>query len=95
MKILAIEKEKPGVKPEDYSPHLEKEAKIVWQLYKQECIREIYFTNNPQRTLIILEADDEKDARKKLSELPLVKNNLIDFDVYPLHPYPGFERLFK
>ena len=95
MKILAIEKESPGVKPEDYLPHLEDEAKIVWQLYRKEFIREIYFTDNPKRVVLILEAKNEKDAGEKLSGLPLIKNKLITFTLLPLHPYKGFERLFK
>ncbi|MEJ2617617.1 MAG: hypothetical protein P8Z35_21865 [Ignavibacteriaceae bacterium] len=40
MKILAIEKEFPGVKEEQYTPHLKAEALKVWQLFQAEKIRE-------------------------------------------------------
>jgi hypothetical protein len=30
-----------------------------------------------------------------LATLPLVSQGLIDFDLIPLRPYPGFARLFK
>ena len=36
-----------------------------------------------------------EEAKKKLYELPLVKNGLIKFELIPLRAYPGFERLFK
>jgi hypothetical protein len=43
MKILAIEKEFAGKTAEDFKPHLEAEARKVWELYKKGVIREIYF----------------------------------------------------
>jgi hypothetical protein len=44
MKILAIEKENPGVVKDQYNPFLKEEAKIVWELVQAGIIREIYFT---------------------------------------------------
>ena len=34
------------------------------------------------------------EAEGLLDTLPLVKEGLIEFEVIPLAPYPGFERLF-
>ena len=42
----------------------------------------------------MLECRDVDEAKHKLSELPLVSAGLIDFDLIPLIPYPGFSRLF-
>lgn len=70
----------------------------VWNLYKSEEIREIYFGgfNSGQKSaVIILECKDVEEAKEILSGLPFVKNKLIYFDIIPLIPYPGFERLFK
>jgi len=36
MKVLAIEKEYEDKIKDDFLPHLEIEAKIVWDLYKKE-----------------------------------------------------------
>jgi hypothetical protein len=33
-------------------------------------------------------------AREAIDSLPLVAAGLIDFDLVPLKPYPGFARLF-
>jgi hypothetical protein len=94
MKILAIEKEVPEVRDEDYAPHLKSEAKRAWELYQGEIFREIYFTDKHEAVLI-LECKNKTEAEKILASLPLVKNNLIKFDLYPLLPYPGFRRLFE
>lgn len=95
MKILAIEKEAEGVIPEQFAPHFKNEALKVWELLKKEIIREIYFTKEGHNAVIIMECQNEAEARNTLSELPLVKEGLISFTIMPLVPYDGFERLFK
>ncbi len=45
--------------------------------------------------VVILEADSIEAAKIALDSLPLVQEKIIDFDIMPLVPYPGFVRLFK
>ncbi len=94
MKILAIEKEMPGFKENDYKPHLKAEALQAWKLFLQGIVRELYFTQEDNCAVLILECKDADEANKYLNTLPLVKEGLIKFDVKPLIPYSGFERLF-
>jgi hypothetical protein len=94
MKILAIEREVPGIKEEQYSPHLKAEALKVWELYQVEKVREFYFSKD-NYAVLILECSDENEASEILDSLPLVKEGLIKFDIIPLLPYPGFSRLFN
>ena len=94
MKILAIEQENEGIAPEQFKPHFKNEASAVWNLYKNGTFREIYFTTNGHNAVIMLECGNEEEAAKILSELPLVKEGLISFALYPLTAYNGFERLF-
>ena len=42
----------------------------------------------------MMECADVKESDQVLETLPLVREGLIDFDVIPLVPYPGFARLF-
>jgi hypothetical protein len=93
MKIIAIEKVILGIGPDDLKPFLHEESKKVWELHKSGHIREIYFTEN-RDAVLILECADKEEAMAILKELPLVKNNLIEFLVNELHPYVGYERLF-
>ena len=94
MKILALEKETPNTSPVDFAPHLKAEAARVWELYKSGKLREIYFRGDRDEAVMILECADVEEAENLLATLPLVKAGLIAFEVIPLVPYPGFERLF-
>ena len=94
MKIIAMEKETPGVKPEEFAQHLKSEARQVWKLYQEGCIREFYFREERSEAVLILECADRDEAKRTLDSLPLVQAGLISFDLIPLLPYPGFSRLF-
>jgi len=95
MKILAIENEHDGKSSDDFKPHLKDEAKAVWELYMKNFIREIYFRNDKTSAVLMLECESVEEAEKTLTELPLVKENLIYFEIIPLVAYDGFERLFR
>ena len=95
MKILAIEHDIPNLKTEDFQPHLKAETRRVWELYQAGIIREIYFRADQTTAVLILECEHIQEANKLLSTLPLVKENLIRFELIPLVAYPGFERLFE
>lgn len=95
MKILAIEKEIHGVTDDKFTKEILKaEANKVWELYQSGIIRELYFHKDEHYAVLILECTDLEEAKQVLNTLPLVKNNLISFEIIPLSPYPGFERLF-
>lgn len=95
MKILAIEKEHEGKTAKDFQPHSEAEARHVWGLYLKGFIREIYFRADQKSAVLILECKNIEEAKEKLATLPLVREGLIYFELIPLAPYPGYERLFK
>ena len=94
MKILAIEKETPGVTVEAFNPHLKAEARRVWELYQAGAFRELYFRQDRPEAVLVLECRDIEEANEMLNTLPLVQAGLITFDLIPLIPYPGFARLF-
>ncbi|HLF27515.1 MAG TPA: muconolactone Delta-isomerase family protein [Anaerolineae bacterium] len=95
MKILAIEKETPGVRAEQFKPYLQAEAAKVWQLYQAGIFRELYFRPDQSSAVLLLECADVNAATDILNTLPLVEHGLISFEVIPLIPYSGFARLFK
>ena len=39
---------------------------------------------------MIVEANDENEIREKLKELPFVKNNYLNIDIFEVKPYRGF-----
>ena len=94
MRILALEVERPGASVDAFRPLLREEARKVWEFYQEDFIREAYFRADQTSAVLVLECRDVDEARKKISELPLVSADLIDFELIPLVPYPGFSRLF-
>jgi hypothetical protein len=94
MKILAIEKPFPETTDDQFASYHRQEANRVWELYKSGVIREVYFRRDRQEAVLILECRDLEEGSRVLESLPLVANHLISFDVIPLVPYTGFERLF-
>lgn len=95
MKVLAIEKEIPGVDWTTVSKELlTQEALDVYQLYLSGQIREHYFNEN-NCAVLVLECDSKAQAHELLGKLPLVANNLITFDIMELHPYTGYDRIIN
>ena len=95
MKILALERELPGASTEQFKRHAKSEAARVWELYQAGVLRELYFRTDQRTAVLILECKDLEDARQILSTLPFVEADLIEFEIIPLAPYDGFERLFN
>lgn len=83
-----------GVTEEDFRPHLKKEAARVLELYQAGVLRELYFREDQPNAVLVLECADAEEASEILNTLPLVKEELIAFEIIPLVPYSGFSRLF-
>ena len=95
MRILAIEREMPGVTPDQFSADLgAREARRVWDLQQAGTIREVNFRADEPSAVLVLECDDLAGAQTALDTLPLVEAGLIRFEILPLRAYPGFGRLF-
>ncbi len=94
MRILAIEQSLPAVPVVASESILREEAARVWTLHMEGVIREIYFRADRREAVLMLEVSGVEEARSVLATLPLVRERRIDFDIIPLVPYSGFERLF-
>lgn len=95
MKIIALEKEINTARPIDFRKSAKAEAKALWELYLNGIVREIYFKKDESLAVLILEARNKQSANRELNKLPFVNKRLIKFDLIPLRPYPGFQRLFR
>jgi hypothetical protein len=94
MKILAIEKELNIIDWTSQKALLKVESRIVYNLFLEGAIREIYFNEN-KNAVIILECESIGIAEELLKTLPLVKAGLITFNLMELKPYTGFDRILK
>jgi hypothetical protein len=95
MMILALEREQPGLTAADFAPYLKAEAARAWQLYQSGSIRQLYFNDSQHTAVLMLECASPAEAVVVLDSLPLAAAGLITFEIIPLAPYPGFERLFE
>jgi hypothetical protein len=95
MKILALERDVPGVTDEQCAPYLAAEAVRAWELHQAGVIRELYFRADRRAAVLVLECSGAAEAQRVLATLPLVREGLIAFELVPLLAYPGFARLFK
>jgi hypothetical protein len=94
MKILAIEHELPGASAEAFKPYMKAEAMRAWELHQAAVVRELYFRQDKNEAVLVMEAPTVGEAKDALDTLPLVKAGLITFELIPLKAYPGFARLF-
>ena len=94
MKILALEHELPGAIAKQFHQHAREEARKAWELHQAGLIRELYFRADRNEAVLVLECATVAEAQEILSELPLVREGLITFELIPLKAYDGFERLF-
>jgi muconolactone delta-isomerase len=94
VKILAIEHELPGATAEKFQQYAKEEARKAWDLHQSGVIRELYFRADRFEAVLVLECESVNEAQEVLATLPLVKANLITFELLPLRAYSGFERLF-
>ena len=96
MKILAIEHDPPAVAADQFTPALLiAEAQRVWELHQAGLIHEMYFRADRDEAVLVLECAGVDEARSILDTLPLVRAQLIGFELIPLIAYPGFARLFN
>ena len=95
MRILALEIENRDATADYLQPLLEAEARKVWKLHQEDFIREIYFRADMASAVLMLECENLVEAQRKLSALPLVAAGLVEFEMIPLTPYPGFARLWS
>lgn len=94
MKVLALGRDTASADDPRFAEVRPAEARRAWELYQADVFREMYFRADRANGVLILEVPDLAAAREVIDSLPLVAAGLIDFDLVPLKPYPGFARLF-
>ncbi len=95
MKFLTLEVEKQTVNWDEVEPGLLKEeARYIYDLQQADFIRQIHFNADTRTAVIEWECMTIDIVREKILSLPLVRAGYINFEIIPLLPYTGFNRLF-
>jgi hypothetical protein len=95
MKVLALGHDVVAQDDPRFAELRPAEARRVWEMYQADLLREVYFRADSPNGVLVFEVPDLAAARVAVDSLPLVAAGLIDFDLVPLRPYPGFARLFR
>lgn len=95
MKVLALGHDVVAQDDPRFAELRPVEARRVWELYQADILREVYFRADRPNGVLVFEVPDVAVARAAVDSLPLVAAGLIDFELVPLRPYPGFARLFR
>jgi len=95
MKVLALGRDLVAQDDARFAELRPAEARVVWELQQGDVLREVYFRADRPNGVLVFEVPDVAAARAAIDSLPLVAAGLIDFDLVPLRPYPGFARLFR
>jgi hypothetical protein len=94
MKVLALGRDLVEQDDPRFAELRPAEARTVWDLCQGDVLREVYYRADRSDAVLVFEVPDMAVARAAIDSLPLVAAGLIDFDLVPLRPYPGFARLF-
>jgi hypothetical protein len=95
MKVLALGRDLIAQDDPRFAGLRPAEARTVWGLLQRDVLREVYYRADRANGVLVFEVPDVDAARAAVDSLPLVAAGLIDFDLVPLKPYPGFARLFR
>jgi hypothetical protein len=95
MKVLALGRDLVAQDDPRFAELRPAEARTVWGLLQRDVLREVYYRADRANGVLVFEVPDVDAARAAVDSLPLVAAGLIDFDLVPLKPYPGFARLFR
>jgi NADH:ubiquinone oxidoreductase subunit D len=55
----------------------------------------MYFSPEWKGAVLVMQAASREEAEAALATLPMVRDKLIEFDLYRLDPYDHYQRLFK
>lgn len=96
MRFLTLEVEKQIVKWDEVEPGLLKEeARCIYDLQQADIIRQIHFNADSRTAVIEWECTTVDMIREKILSLPLVRAGYIEFEIIPIQPYTGYNRLFR
>jgi hypothetical protein len=94
MKIIAIDRFKPGVTLETVRPHLREEVSNVWRLWKAGIVRENYARADQPGVMIVFECASVAVARGYVDDFPLSKAGLLEWELIALDAPLPLEFLF-
>lgn len=85
MKIFAIATPKPTVTPDKLQQYMPAEVSVTLQHYLDGTIEQFWFREK-LGPIFLMNAESVEQAKASLAELPLVANELMTYEVFPVTP---------
>lgn len=95
MKFLALSRRVAGVGNEQVAAQGAAEALQAFRLMRSGVFEQMYFSPDWKGAVLVLQAAGRDEAEAALATLPMVRDRLIEFELYRLDPYDHYQRLFK
>ena len=89
MQFIVVAHRSEKHKPEDFEPYLQPEAKKALELVAEGFVRQIWGRGDGKGAILLIEAESEDEVKKRLGELPLRQQGLLDAEIYAVGPYRG------
>jgi hypothetical protein len=94
MKVMAIASPRATLTPDVIGPHMPAEVPHTLQLYLDGVIEQFWFRerNGP---IFLMNVESVEQAMSVLETLPLVKANLMTYELMPVGPLAPLRRLIQ
>ncbi len=94
-RVLALDHPRPEMTTEELARRMPEEARHAWALWKGGVIRESYLRTDRPGAALMLEVAGTAGAHAVLSDFPLVRSGLIEFECLALATFMGFDALLE
>ena len=95
MRFLVVLSPKPEVRLPQIQPHLAAEEQIAWRMYRDGHVRDFFMTDRLGTVVVIAEAVSTEQVHQRMTELPLIKADLLQLEVLELRAFTNWESLFQ
>jgi len=95
MKFLVSLSLTPNADPNAFDSARPASARLVWQFYLNDVIREMYSRIDQKGVIFMAEAADAQSLRTLLESLPLVQSGQIAGEVIGLAPFSDIALAFQ
>ena len=94
MKVMAIASPKVALNPEMLKPHMPAEVPHTLQLYLDGVVEQFWFREQ-KGPIFLMNVETVEQAQAVLNTLPLVKADLMTYELMPIGPLAPLGRLIQ
>ena len=85
MKVFAIATSKPTLKPDKLQQYMPAEVRATLQDYLDGTVEQFWFREK-LGPIFLMNVESIEQAKASLAELPLVANDLMTYEIFPVTP---------